>query len=256
MTVRKGKIESPRTGACLWIVPPPSVEDIRRRAYELWQKGAPGGARDHWLCAEDVLRADDELRSDDDLTRPHGVTRLLKQDMGRLPAHVHLDFAERFEVTTGVARAELDGDELRLTSEPSRSTLYVPPGVPHVNPYNEERTELVFSQSFIPGTDGTRSYVETLAAVLYEGRDEDGELPWPLILAVADVTRDRTYLTPVSRRARRGNAWCFALQRRFMLPVGRVVAGTRDFEVHLEAAYDPSTPASAPTLGNEDSETS
>jgi hypothetical protein len=162
------------------------------------------------------------------------VVRLLKQGMGRFRPHVHLDFAERFEVIRGAARAGFDGDSLRLTAEANRSTFYVPPGVPHVNPYNDEREELKLRQSFMPATHGARSYVETLAAVLFDGRDEDGELPLPLILAVADATDDRTYLTTTSRRARQGAVWSFALQRRVLLPVGRLVAGTRSYNVHLE----------------------
>jgi mannose-6-phosphate isomerase-like protein (cupin superfamily) len=162
------------------------------------------------------------------------VVRLLRQGMGRFRAHVHLDFAERFVVTQGAAIAEFDGDELRITADAGRSTLYIPAGVPHVNPYNDEADDLVFRQSFMPPTEGSRSYVETLAAVLADGRDEGGELPWPLILAVGDVTHDRTYLTPTSRRARRANALSFTLQRRILLPVGSLVAGLRDYKVHLD----------------------
>jgi hypothetical protein len=153
--------------------------------------------------------------------------------MGRLPPHVHLDFAERFAVMHGAAEAELDGARLRLTAEKSRSTMYVPPGVVHVNPYNDGDEDLKLRQSFTPATEGPRSYVETLAAVLWDGRDHGGELPWSLILAVADVTRDRTYLTLAGPLAGQGNTWSFALQRRVVFPVGRVVAGTRDYHIHL-----------------------
>ena len=165
---------------------------------------------------------------------PLRVRRRFSLGTGRSRPHVHLDFAEKFEVLEGEALAELDGDRLRLTAEPSRSTLYVPPGVPHVNPYNDGRDDLSLRQSFLPGTWGARSYVNTLAKVLGDGRDHQGELPWPVVLAVADVTRDRTYLTPASKRARRADAWSFNLQRRILFPVGRLVAGTRDYVVHLD----------------------
>jgi mannose-6-phosphate isomerase-like protein (cupin superfamily) len=176
----------------------------------------------------------DAPQSENELRSSLAVLRLLKPGMGRFPTHVHVDFAERFEVKSGAAQAEFDGDKLRLTAEKSRSTLYVPPGVPHVNPYNDEREDLELRQSFMPVTEGARSYVETLAAVLSDGRDNDGELPWSLMLAVADVTGERTYLTPVVRRARRADAWSFALQRRVLLPVGTLVAGMRDYDIHLE----------------------
>ena len=162
------------------------------------------------------------------------VKRRLKRGMGRFPSHVHLDFAERFEVTAGAAHAEIDGGHIRLISDPGRRTLYIPPGVPHVNPYNEEDAELEFWQSFLPGTEGVRSYVETLAEVLSDGRDDDGDLPWALALAVADETRERTYLTPLSRKAWRGNTFSFALQRRLLLPAGSTVARIRGYTVYLD----------------------
>jgi mannose-6-phosphate isomerase-like protein (cupin superfamily) len=179
-----------------------------------------------------------DARTDDEIqTRTLAVVRRFKPDMGRFPAHVHLDFAERFRVMSGVAEAEIDGDKLRLSARGS-STLFVPPGVPHVNPYNDGREDLELRQSFTPASEEAESYVETLAAILGDGRDDDGELPWSLILAVGDVTRARTYLIPVSRLARQSNTWSFALQRRVLMPVGRFVAGARHYDVHLPAAYD------------------
>jgi hypothetical protein len=102
-------------------------------------------------------------------------------------------------------------------------SLFVGAGVWHVNVRNRDNTELVYEQTFTPATEGARSYVATLAQILHEGRDEDGELPWPVVLAIGDVTRERTY----ARRLP------YALQRRLLLPVGNFIAGTRDFNVHL-----------------------
>ncbi len=177
--------------------------------------------------------SDDERRAD-----ALAIVRRFKQDMGRFPAHVHFDFAERFEVLSGVARAALGGDDLLLSTAEGRSTLYVPPGVPHVNPYNEERTYLELRQVFLPATDGAWSYVETLAAIMQDGRDDGGELPWPLLLAVADVTGERSYLTPVVRREPRATTWSFALQRRVLQRLGNVVAGTGGYDVHLGSERD------------------
>ena len=161
------------------------------------------------------------------------VLRLFKPGMGRFPAHVHLDFAERFVVRKGVAIAEVDGDTVRLTAEDGKSTLYVPAGLPHVNPYNYDSDDLLLEQSFAPATEAARSYVETLAAVLWDGRDHEGELPWEVALAVGDATDGRTYITPGRWRTNRDRGWSFTLQRRLALPIGRLVAGTRDFYVHL-----------------------
>jgi hypothetical protein len=159
--------------------------------------------------------------------------------MGKFPPHVHFEFAERFEVMAGGAVAVLDGDEQRLvgpvvSAGPAfRSVLYIPPGVPHINPYNFDCEKLVVRQSFSTATDGVRTYVETLAEVMADGRDDDGELPWPLVLAVAHVSGEQSYLTPAVRRRPRGPRWSFEVQSRVLQPVGGVVAGTCDYRVQL-----------------------
>jgi mannose-6-phosphate isomerase-like protein (cupin superfamily) len=218
-------IESPRTGAALRRASEPSVDDIRARAKELAERGYPGDAPEL------------QRRAKAELSRTLTVMRRLQEGMGRFPPHVHLDFAERFEVVKGAAEAEIDRDKLRLTTANGRSTLYVPPGVPHVNPYNDENDVLEYRQSFEPGTEGARSYVETLAAMLADGRDDNGELPWSLIAAVADVTRERTYLTPIVWGAPRGDGWSYALQRKVALPIGAAVAKLRHYHVHLEPSH-------------------
>jgi hypothetical protein len=167
------------------------------------------------------------------------LERSYKRGMGKFPPHVHFEFAERFEVISGGAVAVLDGDEQRLVGpqvfgDPAfRRVLYIPPGVPHVNPYNFDCAELVVRQSFSPATDGVLTYVETLAEVMAEGRDDDGELPWPLVLAVAHVSGEQSYLTPAIRHRPRGPRWSFEIQRRVLQPVGDVVAGTCDSRVQL-----------------------
>jgi mannose-6-phosphate isomerase-like protein (cupin superfamily) len=145
------------------------------------------------------------------------------------PEHVHLDFAERFEIVSGIADLTYARDDRRRAAD---EVLYVPAGVVHRNPRNRDIAELVYRQTFIPATEGARSYVRTLAQVLRDGRDEDGELPWSLVLAIGHVTRERTY----ARRLP------YALQRKVLLPVGSRVAGTRGFDVQL-----PRKPAAAPS---------
>jgi hypothetical protein len=167
------------------------------------------------------------------------LLRSYKRGMGKFPPHVHFEFAERFEVMSGGAVAVLDGDEQRLVGpavsadRAFRSVLYVPPGVPHVNPYNFDCEELEVRQSFSTATDGVRTYVETLAEVMADGRDDDGELPWPLVLAVAHVSGEHSYLTPAVRHRPRGPRWSFEVQRRLLQPIGGVVAGTCDYRVQL-----------------------
>jgi mannose-6-phosphate isomerase-like protein (cupin superfamily) len=154
--------------------------------------------------------------------QPLIVRRVFLQGMYKAPPHVHLDFAETYTVLEGVADAKLGDDTLRL-SKPGRNTLWIGKGRVHVNPWNADIDELHIEQKFEPATDGVRAYIATLADMLAQGTDHDGDLPWSLVLAIADVTRERTYLSRPS----------FSLQRRLLLPLGNVAAGTRGYKVLL-----------------------
>jgi len=155
--------------------------------------------------------------SADELT----VERVYRPGMGGARVHVHLDFAEQFEVMSGVADARLDDLRLRLTRD--NPVLFIPPGVPHVNPRNLDTTDLVMQQRFTPPTEGVLAYVRTLGEVLRDGRDDDGDLPTALVLAVFDATHGRTYYGRLP----------FGLQRRVLQPLGTAVAGARGYAVWL-----------------------
>lgn len=160
-----------------------------------------------------------ERHSDDPLV----VERVLRTGMSKAPPHVHLDFAERYEVLSGVADARMGDESLRVNALPGRSVLWVGQGQLHVNPHNADVDDLHLRQSFQPATDGVRAYVATLVKLLAEGRDHNGDVPWSLVLAIADVTRERSYF---------GSAG-YGLQRRVLLPLGSMCAGTRGYDVWL-----------------------
>jgi len=65
--------------------------------------------------------------------------------------------------------------------------------------------------------------VRTLGEVLRDGRDDDGDLPTALVLAVFDATHGRTYYGRLP----------FGLQRRVLQPLGTAVAGARGYAVWL-----------------------
>jgi mannose-6-phosphate isomerase-like protein (cupin superfamily) len=154
---------------------------------------------------------------------PLVVERVLLRGMYKAPPHVHLDFAETYTVLEGVADAKLGDDALRLSKQEGRNRLWIGKGRVHVNPWNADIDQLHIEQSFAPATDGVRAYIATLADMLAQGTDHNGDLPWSLVLAIADVTRERTYLSRAS----------FSLQRRLLLPLGNVAAGTRGYKVVL-----------------------
>jgi mannose-6-phosphate isomerase-like protein (cupin superfamily) len=157
------------------------------------------------------------------------IDRLFKPGMGRAPAHVHLDCAETFRVLEGIADAQVDGLDQRLSAVDGRRTLHVAPGVAHVNPYNSDIVDLRVRVALAPVTEGARSYVSTLAEVLRDGRDHDGDLPLALLAAIAETTGERTYLERLP----------FGLQRRVLLPLGTVLAGTQGYTVSLARERSP-----------------
>jgi mannose-6-phosphate isomerase-like protein (cupin superfamily) len=176
-------IRSPRTGAKMMILE------------------VPGGSAGNWIKVKRVF---------EDKTR-------------WAPVHVHLDFEERFEIKGGHADAKIRGDDVRLAPG---DTFFVGKGQPHVNPTNRATSAsspLEYIQTFTPATEGARSYVRTLAQVLRDGRDRDGELPWPLVLAIGDVTHERTYV----------NVRPYSLQEKVLLPLGNRIAGAQRFTVNL-----------------------
>jgi mannose-6-phosphate isomerase-like protein (cupin superfamily) len=147
------------------------------------------------------------------------------------PQHVHADFGERFTILDGVADASIGSSELRLGEG---KVHYAAPYALHSNPTNRSKYPLAYQQTFEPATEGARSYVRTLAQVLADGRDEDGELPWSLVLAIGDVTREHTYARHLP----------YGFQRRVLLPLGNYIAGTRNLGVQL--ARVPRLPPDAP----------
>jgi mannose-6-phosphate isomerase-like protein (cupin superfamily) len=136
------------------------------------------------------------------------------------PAHVHLDFDERFVVEAGAAEAAVEGRTRRLAAG---DELRIRAGTPHVNPTNRESPELVFRQSFEPPTLGTWGYVATLAQFISEGRDVRGDLPVVASLALFHATRSRTYLEGMPR-------WP---QRALMFPAGRLLAAALRYRIRV-----------------------
>jgi hypothetical protein len=151
---------------------------------------------------------------------PLEVRRATKGAARPAPAHVHLDFDERFVVEAGVGEAAVDGRTRRLAAG---DELVVRASTPHVNLTNRESSELVFRQSFEPATRGTWGYVATLGQLMREDRDARGDLPVVVSLALFHATRSRTYLQRVPR-------WP---QRALLFPLGRLLARLLRYPLRL-----------------------
>jgi mannose-6-phosphate isomerase-like protein (cupin superfamily) len=138
---------------------------------------------------------------------------------GRSRRHRHMDFDETYEILAGVADAWIDGLSRRLTKE---SGLFkIPSGTDHVNPYSNDNTGLRLKHTIAPATEAALAYVNTLAQLMLEGRDDDGELPPSATLAVFHRMQGRTYLSQLP-------VWS---QQRVVYPIGARIAHRRGYSV-------------------------
>ncbi len=109
------------------------------------------------------------------------IEATLPPNIGRARAHVHLDFEQDFDVIEGVARLSIKGDEREASAG---TTVHVPRGTRHVDPWNAGPDRLVFRNTIAPNPPFIPAYGETVIARLVDGRLSDaGELA-PLHLAV------------------------------------------------------------------------
>jgi uncharacterized RmlC-like cupin family protein len=62
----------------------------------------------------------------------------LKPTAGKTAEHIHENTHERYTVLSGTMRARLDGELARLKAG---DVLDIPPGTPHINPWNNSRED-------------------------------------------------------------------------------------------------------------------
>jgi mannose-6-phosphate isomerase-like protein (cupin superfamily) len=148
------------------------------------------------------------------------VERGFPADGRTTPTHLHLDFAERFEILEGLAEARIEGATVRLAVG---DVLYVDPTAPHVNPHSAGGARLVVRHAFLPPRPDIFAYLRTLGQVLEDGRDDGGELPFLAALAVFNEVHGKTYLDRVP-------IWS---QRRLIMPAGARLARKRGYDVWL-----------------------
>jgi quercetin dioxygenase-like cupin family protein len=96
------------------------------------------------------------------------VERLLRPRSGKAAGHVHCDWTQRFEVTEGEAWIRVGKEAPRLLA--AGATVEIPPGVGHVDPWNESDAPAVTRNIVSPVTPFVHVVFATLGEALAAGR--------------------------------------------------------------------------------------
>jgi mannose-6-phosphate isomerase-like protein (cupin superfamily) len=143
------------------------------------------------------------------------VRRTLKPGQGKILAHYHLDFIERFTVESGTATIKL-GRQKRTLGPGEEIAL--PIGGTHRNPYNETDEDLVMLQAFEPPNAFSAAFVDTYGRLIEsDSLTRTGEMPLPVAFALQGRTEGETYGAGSPR----------AFQKRIVAPLGATIARRR-----------------------------
>jgi uncharacterized RmlC-like cupin family protein len=82
----------------------------------------------------------------------------LKPGAGQAAEHIHENTHERYTVLSGTMRAKLDGKFVRLKAG---DVLDIPPGTPHINPYNNSRADASV-QLWLSPENGYEEFLELM----------------------------------------------------------------------------------------------
>lgn len=96
------------------------------------------------------------------------VERLLRPMSGKATAHVHRDWTQRFEVVEGEARIRVGKEAPRPLG--AGEMVEIPPGVGHIDPWNESDAPTVTRNIVSPVTPFAHVIFATLGEALAAGR--------------------------------------------------------------------------------------
>jgi hypothetical protein len=96
------------------------------------------------------------------------IERLLRPKSGKAQGHVHRDWTQGFEVVEGEAWIRVGKEAPRLLA--AGDTVEIPPGVGHVDPWNESDAPTVTRNIVSPVTPLVHVVFATLGEALAAGR--------------------------------------------------------------------------------------
>ena len=111
------------------------------------------------------------------------IERVLPPNTGKAAPHYHLDFAQTFEVVSGDATVEVDGERLNLGPDDS---VEIPIGTAHRDVWNEGPDEATALLTLEPVPRFIEMYAETWLDSYSKGETNDqDEMPLLQILVIA-----------------------------------------------------------------------
>jgi mannose-6-phosphate isomerase-like protein (cupin superfamily) len=121
----------------------------------------------------------------DHFLRPHTTT---------FPEHVQLNQEERFEIISGAAAYRMNGVKRQARAG---ELIVVPPGTPHMNPWNESDADLHFRHTVCPNLGATQ-FFETLFRLAQDGKtNARGEVSLLQVIVIGAALPSQTYQTGV-----------------------------------------------------------
>jgi mannose-6-phosphate isomerase-like protein (cupin superfamily) len=150
----------------------------------------------------------------------------------RYPPHFHPNYHEKIEIVEGTAFCICDGEIIKVQAG---EVIDLPPGTPHVHPWNDDDTELKIIQttsSAIPDAEGIDTTMHGFVALAYlarRGQTNQHSIPTnPFqVAAILEATLPNTYSTGIPMPVQN-----FAI--RLMAGVGRLL-GYKAFPDDLTA---------------------
>jgi mannose-6-phosphate isomerase-like protein (cupin superfamily) len=127
----------------------------------------------------------------DHFLRPHTPT---------FSEHVQLNQEERFEIISGSASYRINGVKRQAHAG---EIIIVPPGTPHMNPWNESDTDLHFRHTTSPDL-GSERFFETLFSLARDGKtNARGEVNLLQVIVIGDALASQTYRTGIPMSVQR-----------------------------------------------------
>ncbi|WP_024804624.1 cupin domain-containing protein [Nocardia sp. BMG51109] len=147
-----------------------------------------------------------------------GITRVLPPGTGRAPAHIHTGITQYSLLLAGAqARYRRGGRSGTLSAE---DAVIVPPGTPHVDPYNASDRPIVVRTLYSPGPVWLLSFGRTLGQAIRDGNvNAQQELRLPHLLLMLATPGSVTFAATIP----------IPVQRRILLPLAARIARRRGY---------------------------
>jgi hypothetical protein len=114
---------------------------------------------------------------------------------GKTDAHLHLDFAQSWEILSGTATVGVDGETRRVGPG---ETVEVEAPTKHQDPYNEAADALAIRWEIQPATEFIHGYINGYCHLLARDElDAQDEFPMLQLLVILRATDARSYLANV-----------------------------------------------------------